>query len=1026
MKNSVFEKSVEDRQSQDTTTRKVRRKFVPFIKRQSRQSPKENERNTQENKPLNLIIPENQLSQEQIIYNEDEKNSRFKQQNHAYVEHPKKQKDVKKEEEVQRENIPQLSQIIEPQNNQNAQKQLVSSINNNNNNIIVDDNIEELEVTQKQVNQIQSPQDQGVEFEFQQIQGDQSQSPQIQRDNFEFFRKESDVVGLSDNPKSKQLFSTSCLQFMSEIQLRGTEGDAIEDKKDFLETKDFMDEYALTNESPSKKQQVVTHVKPLDTAQLVFNIEVEDTNIPKTSLEGTQVAQDKAIVVQDSEEPKQQAETVFMNYLEPRSYPVIMTPPVEEEKQPINRKQKLLQLQEVEQDLQLNYPQNELVENEQVEQLLEKPVINCDEEKFLKCTNVLVDDQTYQSLEKPVLNCDEEKFLKRTNVLVDDQTCNSHDEDKSEEEENLVQQKFVKSDKKVNKRGKKPLQKEDEKKVQHSRDNKLVQRQESERQLAQRLVDEDSSSSVSTKQTQEEEENFSGVQNSEIQVYQSSTSHVHHVRNSQHGRGDKNVISEAFITCQTAVNLVTEGLQQIERYIRTSQKQEHKRKGKQRPTPCNDQFKMMRLIGNNSILMGCQVLVILYMSQTLLKRRIQDPSDHDYITEIPKFIDKLKSIVEQCQTGLQEMTKFERQQSSQKPSETDVNDQMLLRMELIVKRIRRAFLQLKSLDVDGKVLGRSYKRVMGVQCIRDSITFNTDRRIFCVGECSLRIKDQGRVAAMYRLESGPDSSTARKKHGDGYYSFKNGDEYKGEFYSDRMEGLGVYTFSAGGQFTGEWRKSVYEGVGAETFARGSKFEGQYQNGLRHGYGTCDYYNGDTYVGQWFGGCRSGLGLQQCQDGSQYYGQYKNGKRQGVGVYTFPNGDRYMGQYENDLPHGSGVYEFSTGYKYQGQWQHGEKQGWCEYFVSSGEGVVALFDGNRRQWMVDPKSTQLSQEDYKRVQLSKRESTAALKCKEEALKCESNLNDKHGEFWKHISQVKQRVQQIEKKIVRSRQKGYVFV
>jgi len=44
-----------------------------------------------------------------------------------------------------------------------------------------------------------------------------------------------------------------------------------------------------------------------------------------------------------------------------------------------------------------------------------------------------------------------------------------------------------------------------------------------------------------------------------------------------------------------------------------------------------------------------------------------------------------------------------------------------------------------------------------------------------------------------------------KIHGQGSFTFANGDNYLGEFKNDKRDGYGVYTNAKGDKYEGEWR-----------------------------------------------------------------------------------------------------------------------------------------------------------------------------------------------------------------------------
>ncbi len=68
-------------------------------------------------------------------------------------------------------------------------------------------------------------------------------------------------------------------------------------------------------------------------------------------------------------------------------------------------------------------------------------------------------------------------------------------------------------------------------------------------------------------------------------------------------------------------------------------------------------------------------------------------------------------------------------------------------------------------------------------------------------------------------------------HGQGIFTFGNGDIYVGEFANNKCNGYGTYTFNsgvwAGGVFEGDWLNNKMHGLGTFTFANGDKYEGEF-------------------------------------------------------------------------------------------------------------------------------------------------------------------------------------------------------
>jgi hypothetical protein len=63
------------------------------------------------------------------------------------------------------------------------------------------------------------------------------------------------------------------------------------------------------------------------------------------------------------------------------------------------------------------------------------------------------------------------------------------------------------------------------------------------------------------------------------------------------------------------------------------------------------------------------------------------------------------------------------------------------------------------------------------------------------------------------------------KHGQGTYTYADGDKYVGEYRDDKRTGKGTYTFAVGDKYVGEFKDGASNGQGTYTFADGSVKEG---------------------------------------------------------------------------------------------------------------------------------------------------------------------------------------------------------
>jgi len=130
-----------------------------------------------------------------------------------------------------------------------------------------------------------------------------------------------------------------------------------------------------------------------------------------------------------------------------------------------------------------------------------------------------------------------------------------------------------------------------------------------------------------------------------------------------------------------------------------------------------------------------------------------------------------------------------------------------------------------------------------------------------------------------------------------------------------------------GKYDGEWRGGNKHGQGTFTFADGDKYTGEFKDNKRHGQGTYTWPGGTKYVGEWRDGSIHGQGTKTWPDGTKYVGEYRDGKKHGQGTNTFADGDKYVGEWKDDKRHGQGTYTDPDGnVMFEGVWVDDEYLG----------------------------------------------------------------------------------------------------
>ena len=118
-----------------------------------------------------------------------------------------------------------------------------------------------------------------------------------------------------------------------------------------------------------------------------------------------------------------------------------------------------------------------------------------------------------------------------------------------------------------------------------------------------------------------------------------------------------------------------------------------------------------------------------------------------------------------------------------------------------------------------------------------------------------------------------------KAHGNGRYTFDNGDVYEGDWVDDIMVGKGKFISADGNVYEGDWVDDKMTGKGNFKFASGDSYEGDWLCGMRTGKGKFTYGNGNVYEGGFLNNASVGDGLFQWPNGNFFVGVFVADKMQ---------------------------------------------------------------------------------------------------------------------------------------------------
>lgn len=222
------------------------------------------------------------------------------------------------------------------------------------------------------------------------------------------------------------------------------------------------------------------------------------------------------------------------------------------------------------------------------------------------------------------------------------------------------------------------------------------------------------------------------------------------------------------------------------------------------------------------------------------------------------------------------------------------------------------------------------------------------------------------------------------KSGIGILKWKDGTEYKGEFYNNTPNGYGIIHYTTGEEYEGEWKDGKADGIGilrsiisdeyevlyegewkedikegigvCEEKSIGNKtvrrFEGMYENGMKNGFGTYKSSDGEYFEGFFKDNTMNGYGLFRKGDGDEYEGFFQNNKKEGKGVFTCKDGSVFKGMYRKDIKNGKGEFIYPNGNVFSGKWVNGKKQGIGKVQKANGGSVkYGEWDqGTRIKWL----------------------------------------------------------------------------
>eukprot|EP01048_Picozoa_sp_COSAG05_P015977 COSAG05_NODE_1996_length_3729_cov_2.633333_1_plen_988_part_10 len=156
----------------------------------------------------------------------------------------------------------------------------------------------------------------------------------------------------------------------------------------------------------------------------------------------------------------------------------------------------------------------------------------------------------------------------------------------------------------------------------------------------------------------------------------------------------------------------------------------------------------------------------------------------------------------------------------------------------------------------------------------------------------------------------------------GRQEWPNGDTFIGQWAFDVPHGEGVFSYKESGEkFEGEFENGARkDGYGIMTYKNKDEYSGEWVNLLRHGRGLMRYGNGNTFDGQWVRGARRDGEVVASLAAGTYKGGWKHERPHGNGILSFVDGGLYEGQWNAGLRHGYGGMRNGPWRSYVGEWK----------------------------------------------------------------------------------------------------------
>ncbi|HHC80379.1 MAG TPA: hypothetical protein ENK46_10895 [Flavobacteriia bacterium] len=131
---------------------------------------------------------------------------------------------------------------------------------------------------------------------------------------------------------------------------------------------------------------------------------------------------------------------------------------------------------------------------------------------------------------------------------------------------------------------------------------------------------------------------------------------------------------------------------------------------------------------------------------------------------------------------------------------------------------------------------------------------------------------------------------------------------------DCLNGTGTMQYPSG-KYVGQWKGGLRHGQGKYTWNNGDTYQGAWVDDKRHGQGTYIWHDGSKYKGNYSHGIRSGYGIYYYTNGNIYEGTWQNNLKHGIANFYYKNSVNIGGKYfNNKYVSGTGINQETYKYK----------------------------------------------------------------------------------------------------------------